>query len=137
MDFLSVAQILLKKSRVYTLLVSKCVLKYLTLTDQFLDATMAGGIAVPLTPSPLTVIQGESAVLSHLIALVDKSLNVSSSVEVEHFYDAELPPIIINELDNDRFDIIFPPVEYEVSIWITFNRRLISTMPILLDVQRK
>ena len=108
----------------------------MTLTDVLLDATMAGGIAVPLTPSPLTVIQGESAVLSYLIALVDESLNVSSSVEVEHDYDGELL-IIINELDNDRFDIIFPPVEYEVSIEIVFNRRPISTMPIELDVQRK
>ena len=120
----------------YTLLVSKDNFKCLTLTDELLDATMAGGIAVPLTPSPLTVIQGESSMVSYLIALVDESLNVSSSIKVEHFYDGELF-IIINELDNDRYNIIFSPVEYGFSIEITFNRRPISTIPFVLDVQRK
>ena len=108
----------------------------MTLTDKLLDAIAAGGIAVPLTPSPLTVIEGENTILTYLIALMDRSLNVSSSIVVEHFYDGELL-IGINELGNDRYDILFPPVSYEVSIDIVYNRTQISTNPIILDVQRK
>lgn len=109
----------------------------MTLTDKLLDATAVGGIAVPLTPSPLIVIEDESTILTYLIALMDRSLNVSSSIIVEHSYDGELSPIIIDELDNDRYDILFPPVSYGVSIEIVFNRTQISTNPIILNVQRK
>ena len=80
--------------------------------------------------------EGESAMLSFLIALVDRSLNVTSSVEVEHDFDGELPRAIITNRNNDRYDVLFPPITYGIiNINIVFNRRRISTETIGLDLQ--
>lgn len=98
------------------------------------DATLKGGIAVPLTPSPLTVFTGESPILTYLIALVNKSLNVISSIEVEHDFDGYLN-FSINSRGNDHYDVIFPPIPYGFFVDIIFNRMLISTEFIDLDVQ--
>ena len=96
---------------------------------------MAGGIAVPITQSPFMVMEGESAVFSYLIALVDKSLNVTSSVEVGHDYDGPLPDVVIIDRDNDRYDVIFPPISYGIEVTILLNETTISTEPLLLDLQ--
>ena len=112
---------------------------YFYFTYALVDATVTGGIAVPLTPSPFTVMEGESAMLSFLIALVDRSLNVSTSVEVGHDFDGDLPNANITNRNNDRYDVLFPPITYGIiNIIITFNRRFIlaDLKPFELDLQR-
>lgn len=82
--------------------------------------------------------EGESALLSFLIALVDRSLNVSSSVEVKHDFDGELPSANITNRNNDRYDVLFPPITYGIiNIFITFNRTIIlaDREPFQLDLQ--
>ena len=137
MDFLFAVPILLEKNGEHTLPVSKIIpfKFYNYFTYVLVDATVAGGIAVPLTPSPFTVMEGESAMLSFLIALVDRSLNVSSSVEVDHDFDGELPSANITNRNNDRYDVLFPPIAYGINIFIDFNRRSILAEPFQLDLQ--
>ena len=96
---------------------------------------MAGGIAVLITSSPLTVIEGESSVITYLIALVNNSLNVTSSIEVQYFFDGNLS-VVVNDHGNGRYDVVFPPVPYGFSVDILFNGRVISNQQIRLDVQR-
>lgn len=87
--------------------------------------------------SPLRVTEGEPAVLSYLIALVNEYLNVTSSVEVEHDFDGELPPPVIINRENDHYDVLFPSFSFGiVSVFITFNRTVISTEPVELMLQR-
>ena len=136
MVFLFVVRIL-RKSREYTLPVSKNILEVLlrTLINVLLDATVAGAIAVLITSSPLTVIEGERAVITYLISLVNKSLNVTSSIKVQHDFDGDLS-VIVNDCGNDCYDIVFPPVHYGFSVVIVFNRTVISNQRIELDVER-
>jgi len=74
--------------------------------------------------------------ITFLIALLDRSLNVTTSVQVEHDFDGELPDAIIINRDSDQFDIVFPPFIGPVFVEIVFNRTIISTEPIELIAQR-
>ena len=70
-----------------------------------------------------------------LIALLDRSLNVTSYIEVIHDFDGELSNGIINH-GSDRFDVAFMPFFGSFFVNIVFNGTAISTEPIELISQR-
>ena len=124
-----------EEQRVYIASEQEFSLSIITLIYVLLDATVAGGIAVLITSSPLTVIEGESSVITYLISLVNKSLNVTSSIQVWYVFDGNLP-VVVNDRGNDRYDVVFPPVPYGFPVDIAFNGTVISNQRIELDVQR-
>ena len=104
-----------------------------------LDATSAGGAAIALTPSPLTVVEGDDAVITFLIVLVNDSLNVTANIVVNNDYDGPLSDPLVVDRSNDMFDVIFSGLPqlafFNVELFFRGNR--LTTDPIEVTVDRE
>jgi len=104
-----------------------------------LDATSAGGAAIALTPSPVRVIEGDGAVITYLIVLVNNSLNVTTSIELDNDYDGELADPHVVDRGNDMFDVVYselPPLA-DFNVYLLFSGNRLTTDSVVVTVERE
>ena len=87
----------------------------------------------------MTVIEGDDAVITYLIVLVDGSLNVTTSVVVDNDHDGELDPPRVVDRGNDIFDVVFSGLPqfafFNVDLFLRGNR--LTTDSVLVMVERE